>query len=52
MQICRKSADTDVFTLLVHFRHLGALSSQNIYLESPFQQRSVIDIDAKLIQNY
>lgn len=43
--------DTDVFTLLVHFKHTGGLGSGPVYMESPQHQRRVIDIDLT-VQNH
>ena len=37
--------DTDVLTLLVHFKHTGGLGSGPVYMESPQHQCHVIDID-------
>ena len=38
--------DTDVFVLLLHYRHAGALHANSVYMQSPIQNRTVIDIDA------
>ena len=43
--------DTDVFVLLVHFKHAGSLGDGPIYMESPLHQRGVIDIDATVEKN-
>ena len=43
--------DTDVFVLLVHFKHASSLGDGPIYMESPLQQRGVIDIDATVEKN-
>ena len=43
--------DTDMFTLLLHFRHAMAINARNIYLESPLKGRAVIDIDKTVEKN-
>ena len=43
--------DTDVFALLLHYRHCGAINAGNVYLESPLKGRAVIDIDATVQEN-
>ena len=43
--------DTDVFVLLLHFKHNGSLGNGPVYMESPLRQRGVIDIDATLQKN-
>ncbi len=43
--------DTDVFALLLHFRHAGSINAGCIYLESPLKGRAVIDIDASVKEN-
>lgn len=43
--------DTDVFVLLVHFKHAGSLGNEPIYMESPLRQRGVTDIDATVQHN-
>ena len=43
--------DTDVFLLLLHFRHCGSIQAGNIYMESPMKGRAVIDIDATVCEN-
>ena len=40
--------DTDVFALLLHVRHAGAINAATVYMESPLKGRSVIDIDATI----
>lgn len=45
------SDDTDVFTLLLHFRHAGVINASNIYIESPMKGRAVIDVDATVQEN-
>ena len=36
--------NTDVFALLLHVRHAGAINAATVYMESPLKGRSVIDI--------
>ena len=43
--------DTDVFVMLLHFRHCGALNARHVYMQSPLKGRSVIDIDATVQNN-
>ena len=43
--------DNDVFSLLLHFRHAGAINAGNVYMESPLKGRAIIDIDATVQQN-
>ena len=37
--------DTDVFLLLLHFKHAGSLGNSPIYMESPLRHRSSIYIN-------
>lgn len=43
--------DTDVFALLLHFRHCGSMNARHVYLESPLKGRATIDIDATVQEN-
>ena len=43
--------DTDVFALLLHFRHYGLINVGQVYLESPLRSRASIDIDETVKQN-
>ena len=43
--------DTNVFVLLLHFKHAGLLGDGPIYVESPLHQHGVIDIDATVEKN-
>lgn len=43
--------DTDVFVLLLHFRHYGLIKAGNIYMESPLRGRAVVDIDMTIQTN-
>ena len=43
--------DTDVFVLLLHFKHAGLLGDGSIYMESPLHQCGVIYIDATVENN-
>ena len=42
--------DTDVFALLVHFRHASAITT-TVFMESPKKERTVIDIDGTVEDN-
>ena len=43
--------DTDVFALLLHYRHIGMIKGSNVYMQSPLRGRAVIDIDATIQNN-
>ena len=43
--------DTDVFALLVHFRH-ASLIGNPVFIQSPKKERTVIDIDATVEKNF
>jgi hypothetical protein len=43
--------DTDVFALLLHYRHSGMINGSNVYMQSPLRGRAVIDIDATVRNN-
>ena len=43
--------DTNVFVLLLHFKHAGLLGDGPIHMESPLHQRGIIHIDATVEKN-
>ena len=43
--------DTDIFVLLMHFKHAGRLGNSPIFMESPLRHRSSIDIDLSAMRN-
>ena len=43
--------DTDVFALLLHYRHSGMIKGGNVYMQSLVRGRAVIDIDATVRNN-
>lgn len=43
--------DTDIFALLLHFRHDGSINAGKVYMQSPLRGRAVIDIDATVEDN-
>ena len=43
--------DTNVFVLILHFKHSDLLGDGPIYMQSPLHQCGIIDIDATVEKN-